>query len=76
MLFGGFIFLLYVGGFFVFAAIAFLNLMVSVVLKLLDVYDAGKSGAFLNIFFIIAYWLWYLFSLITVCRWAAKGQDK
>lgn len=78
-LFGGFIFLTYVGGFFV-VMILFIGIG-SNIIKLLDIlpddkFNLDENTVFWNTYFFIGYGLWYLFSLIIVCRWAVKGQNK
>ena len=51
------------------------------VIKLLGIlpdeaFDLNKNAVFWNTYFLIAYGLWYLLSLIVICKWVAKGQTK
>ena len=78
-LFGGFIFLTYVGGFFV-VMVLFIGIG-SNIIKLLGIlpderFDLNKNAAFWNIYFFTCYGLWYLFSLVVICRWTMKGGSK
>jgi hypothetical protein len=75
-LFGGFIFITYVGGFFV-VMVLFIGIG-SNIIKLLGIlpderFDLNKNTTFWNIYFFTCYGLWYLFSLGVICRWATKG---
>ncbi len=77
-LFGGFIFLTYVIGFFV-VLVLFVGVG-SIVIKLLGVlpdesFNLDKNAIFWNTYFFIGYGLWYLFSLIIVC-WEASKKGK
>ncbi len=78
-LFGGFIFLTYVGGFFV-VGVLFMGIGSNVIMLLGifpdEAFDLDKNAVFWNTYFFVVYGLWYLFSLIIVCKEAAKGQNK
>jgi len=74
-LFGAFLFLTYVIGYFV--VLIFFIGVGSNIIKIIGIFpveyfDLNEYGNFWDKFFLVGYGLWYLFSLVLVCRWGRK----
>ncbi len=70
--FGGFLFLTYVIGYFVVGVLLLgigSNFMKIFNIIPKEYFNLNEHGDFWNKYYLVGYGLWYLFSLIVVCKW-------